>query len=81
MGSARKRGMRRGRVVGWGDFIGRGERRGSGTFYQRREAGLGARGRLTDLPLGPKSSGPGRAEDGVPGPTSQWALCLCFFRT
>ena len=36
---------------------------------------------LTDLPLGPKSSGPGRAEDGVPGPTSQWALCLCFFRT
>ena len=32
--------------------------------------GAGARGgsELTDLPLGPKSSGPGRAGDGVPGP-------------
>jgi len=30
-------------------------------FYQGREGGLGARGsELTDLPLGPRSSGPGR---------------------
>ena len=56
-----------------------GEGRGGPLECSTRDGKWGwARGgsELTDLPLGPKSSGPGRAGDGVPGPMSQWALCL-----
>ena len=50
-GEREGRGMRWGRIVGCGtvgDFIGRGESRGSGMFYQGREGGRGARGERVD---------------------------------